>query len=175
MSFDNRIVLEEISEKDVNGVFQCYSNQETMEYFGVIPIQNKDEALDIIKRNIKMKEEQTGVRYIAKLKDTRQFVGLITMKRYNSIHFRAEIDYIVLPKYQRKGFASEMLSLFIIKLSENWELKRVSAYVDLDNYPSGKLLEKFGFNKEGILRSWVRNGDSFSDVYSYSFILTDSK
>ena len=175
MLFDSRIILEEISDDDVNGVFECYSNQEIMEYFGVKPIENKDEALNIIKRNIAMKEEQTGIRYIAKLKDTSEFVGLITMKRYNSIHFRAEIDYIVLPKYQRKGFASEMMKLFLMQVSESWELKRLSAYVDLVNQPSCKLLEKSGFTKEGILRSWVCDGHSFSDVYSYSFIFSDLK
>ena len=140
-----------------------------------IPIEGKDEAIDIIKRNIEMKEEQSGVRYIAKLKDTRKFVGLITMKRYNSIHFRAKIDYIVLPKYKRKSFASKMLNLFLMQVSESWKLKRLLAYVDLDNQPSCKLLEKLNFIRKGILRSWVCDGDTFFDVYSYSFIFSDSK
>lgn len=78
-------------------------------------------------------------------------------------------------KNQRKGFASEMLNLFLNQVSESWNIKRLSAYVDLDNQPSYKLLEKLEFEREGILRSWVCDGDSFSDVYSYSFIFSDSK
>ncbi|MGJ9385973.1 GNAT family N-acetyltransferase [Salipaludibacillus sp. CF4.18] len=89
------------------------------------------------------------------------FVRFITLKRYNSIHYRAEIDYIVLSEYQRKGISFDMVNLFLKHLSLDWKLKRVTAYVDLDNHASCKLLEKSNFKNEGILRSWVREGNLF--------------
>ncbi|WP_067730579.1 GNAT family N-acetyltransferase [Oceanobacillus damuensis] len=174
VSSGERIVLEEISEKDIDGLFKCYSNQNAMSTFGRKPVETKDEALGIIRQNIKMKEENTGIRYAAKLKDTKEFAGFITLKRYNSIDFRTEIDYLVLPEYQGKGIASEMLHL-LLKISKSWKLERITAYVDLNNLASCKLLEKANFKNEGILRSWVRDGDSFYDVYSFSFLLSDFK
>lgn len=171
---EKRIALREISEKDLDGIFKCYSNAEVMKDFGRTPIKNKQEALEIIKQNIMMKKERTGVRYVAYLKESEEFIGLITMKRYDTRNYRAEIDYIVLPEYQRKGFASEMLSDFINKVFDNWELERISAYVFLENIPSYKLLEKFRFKKEGILRNWIYEDGNFYDTSIYSLIQSDA-
>lgn len=42
-----------------------------------------------------------------------------------------------------------------------------------ENDLSCKLLEKFNFKKEGILRHWTYVDDIFYDSYSYSLILSD--
>ncbi|MFD2654731.1 hypothetical protein [Gracilibacillus thailandensis] len=78
MALRDKIILEEICDNDINGLFTCYSNHE---------------ATDILRESIKMKEEKTGVKYVAKIKDALDTVGFITLKRYNSTHSRAEIDF----------------------------------------------------------------------------------
>ncbi|MGX9135000.1 GNAT family N-acetyltransferase [Rummeliibacillus sp. JY-2-4R] len=168
-----RIKLEEVSEKDIDGIFTLYSDTEIMRYFGRTPISNKQEALEIILQNISMKDEGLGVRYSAYLKDTDVFVGIITLKRYDARNRRVEIDYIVAKEHQRKGLASEMLKLFLEDVFKKWRLERISAFVFLENEPSCKLLEKFNFNKEGILIHWTCVDDVFYDSYSYSLILSD--
>lgn len=171
----NRLILKSISEIDLDGLFQCYSNQEVMEYFGRMPVKNKEEALEIINQNIQMEREKTGIRYVAYLKNTEDFVGIVTLKRYDSRNCRAEIDYIVIPEYQRKGYATEMLELFLQEIFNNWKLERITAYVFLENEPSCKLLERFNFKKEGILRQWTCVDNLFYDSYAYSFISSDLK
>ncbi|MEH7108721.1 GNAT family N-acetyltransferase [Bacillus sp. JJ1764] len=169
-----RLVLKSISDKDLNGLFELYSDQETMKYFGRSPIKSKQEALEVIMQNVRMKEEGTGVRYAAYLKDTNNFVGIITLKRYDARNHRAEIDYIVSPDSQRKGFASEMLSVLLEEIFLKWKLERISAYVFLENIPSCKLLEKFHFKKEGILRHWTLVDNKYYDSYSYSLISSET-
>ncbi|MFD2654732.1 GNAT family N-acetyltransferase [Gracilibacillus thailandensis] len=66
-----------------------------------------------------------------------------------------------------------MIKLFLEDVANNWELERLTAYVDMDNYASARLLEKYNFVNEGILRSWVREGDEFYDVYSYRVLLSE--
>jgi len=177
MSFltSERLVLKEISENDLEGLFELYSDQETMKYFGRLPVKSKQEALEVINQNVCMKEEKTGVRYVAYLKDTNKFVGIITLKRYDGRNRRAEIDYIVSPEHQRKGFASEMLAVFLEEVYKKWDLERISAYVFLENVPSCKLLEKFNFKKEGILRHWTFVDNHFYDSFSYSLISSETK
>ncbi|WP_462408562.1 GNAT family N-acetyltransferase [Neobacillus sp. Marseille-QA0830] len=169
----NRILLKTISEKDFDGLFRLYSDQEVMKYFGRMPAKNKQEVTEVVKQNIQMKEEGTGVRYAAYIKDTADFVGIVTLKRYDSRNQRAEIDYMVAPEHQRKGLASEMLDLFLEEIYKKWNLERVSAYVFLENIPSCKLLEKYNFKKEGILRHWTCVNNIFYDSYSYSLISPD--
>jgi ribosomal-protein-alanine N-acetyltransferase len=86
--------------------------------------------------------------YAAYLKDTDVFVGIMTLKRYDARNRRAEIDYIVAEEHQRKGFASEMLKLFLEDVFQEWRLERISAFVFLESEPSCKLLEKLNFNIE---------------------------
>lgn len=144
-----------------------------MRYFGRISVKNKREAMEIIMQNIRMKEEDSGVRYAAYLKDTNDFVGIITLKRYDARNSRAEIDYIVSPEHQRKGFASEILALFLEDVFKKWSLERISAYVFLENKPSCELLEKLNFKREGILRHWTCVDNIYYDSYSYSLVLSD--
>ncbi|WP_121614246.1 GNAT family N-acetyltransferase [Mesobacillus foraminis] len=169
----DRIILKEITNNDVNGLFQCYSNQEVMKYFGREPVKDTKDVLEIIEQNIKMKEEGLGIRYVAYLKKTESFIGLVTLKRYNSKYCRGEIDYIVLPEYQRLGLASEILTLFLNEVFLTWKLERVSAYVFLNNIPSCKLLDKLKFKNEGVLRHWGRVNDVFYDAHSYSLLSSD--
>lgn len=168
-----RVILRDISERDLDGLFKLYSDSEVMKYFGRIPVKNKQEALEVITQNIRMKEEESGVRYVAYLKDTDDFIGIITLKRYDIRNLRAEIDYIVAPEHQRKGFASEMLDFFLVEVFKKWSLERISAFVFLENKPSCKLLEKSNFKREGILRHWTCVDNIFYDSYAYSLILPD--
>lgn len=170
-----RLILRQIAEKDLKGMFDCYSNEEAMQTFGGNPLKDKKEVLEIINQNINMKKEKTGIRYVAYLKDTDILIGFVTLKKYNSKHCRGEIDYIVLPEHQGKGFATEVLTLFLNEIFTTWKLERVSAYVFLENIASCKLLEKLNFRNEGILRNWAHVKDSFYDTYSYSFLSADIK
>lgn len=168
-----RVKLEEVSEKDIDGIFTLYSDAEIMRCFGRAPISSKQEALEIILQNKRMNDEGLGIRYSAYLKDTDAFVGIITLKRYDERNRRAEIDYIVAKEHQKKGLASEMLKLFLDDVFKKWRLERISAFVFLENESSCKLLEKFNFNKEGILIHWTCVDDVFYDSYSYSLVLSD--
>ncbi|MEK6461221.1 GNAT family N-acetyltransferase [Heyndrickxia faecalis] len=170
---NNKIILRSISEKDLDGLFSLYANEEVMRFFGRMAAKNKQEVLKIIEQNIQMKKEGTGIRYAAYLKATDDFVGIITLKRYNARNMRAEIDYIVAPEHQRKGLATEMLGLFLNEIFNKWNLERISTYVFLENTASCKLLEKFNFTREGILRHWTCVNGKFYDSYSYSLLSSD--
>lgn len=49
-------------------------------------------------------------------------------------------------------------------------LTRISAVVFIKNEASNKLLEKVGFQKEGVLRDYIYQDEKAYDTYIYSLL-----
>ena len=50
------------------------------------------------------------------------------------------------------------------------KLHRVGAVVFVENDASNYLLEKLGFEKEGLLKEYMFHNGKYKDTYIYSFI-----
>lgn len=88
-------------------------------------------------------------------------------------HHRAEIGYWVAPPYQGRGLATQAVSLAIEGALEQSQLHRVEARVQESNKPSIALLQKLGFQFEGIERGGIRFGDQYKDHQMYSLLRPD--
>ena len=65
------------------------------------------------------------------------------------IHEKAiEISYILAPKEQHKGFATEVLQTLIPYLKKKYSPQELTAEIHLNNLPSIALVKKFGFFKK---------------------------
>ncbi|XWS68376.1 hypothetical protein CRYUN_Cryun04dG0084700 [Craigia yunnanensis] len=50
---------------------------------------------------------------------------------------------------------------------------RLEAFVDVDNKGSQRVVEKVGFEKEGMLRKYAYLRGKLRDLFLYSFLSTD--
>ena len=64
----------------------------------------------------------------------------------------AEIGYVIGEKYHHKGYAFEAVNKIIEYYLNDKNMYMIEAKYNSDNEPSGRLLEKLGFRKDGILR-----------------------
>lgn len=83
---------------------------------------------------------------------------------------RAEIGYEIHPEYWKKGYATEAALKIISFGFDSLELIRIGAIIFPENEPSNKLLNKLGFQKEGILGSYIYQNGASNDVYAYSIL-----
>lgn len=67
----------------------------------------------------------------------------------------AEIGYEIHPEQWRKGYTLEALSEVILYGFDVLGLTRIGAVVFIENEASNNLLEKVGFQKEGILKDYM--------------------
>ena len=63
-----------------------------------------------------------------------------------------EIGYMLVSNERRKGFCSEAVQIMVDYLFLSKELVRVQATTDVNNTASQRVLEKVGFEKEGVIR-----------------------
>lgn len=87
-------------------------------------------------------------------------VGSITATRRENIYVRtAEVGYYVAQPFWGRGLATSAVRQLCSHIFQNTDILRISAEVFAENLASCHVLERAGFQLEGILRSYaVKNG-----------------
>ena len=96
-------------------------------------------------------------------------IGDCGFHSWNQTHRRAELFYNLREVSDRqKGYMTEALKEVIDYGFRKLNLHRIQAMVDASNTPSVRLLDRYGFKKEGTMREdYVVNGkNEDSDCYS---------
>lgn len=166
----DRLLLREITEKDAADLFLNFSNPEVMKLYGSDPLVNIEEARGLVHSFHVAFTESKGIRWGIQLKNTDSLIGTVGFHAVSLKHRRAEIGYEVNPTYWGKGFAKEAIGKAVEYGLNEMNLKRIGAIVFLENRPSNKLLHKLGFQKEGILRSYMVQGGVSYDTNVYSLL-----
>ena len=86
----------------------------------------------------------------------------------------ASVAIRLAPVRQGMGFGTEALSAMIRFCFANTELKRLWAEVDVRNIPSQRMLEKCGFQREGLIRQG-KMVSTWCDYYIYGMLSGDLK
>lgn len=84
-----------------------------------------------------------------------------------------QIGYWIGQHHAGKGYMPEALRLVSRYAFDTLRLHRVEAACIPDNIRSIRVLEKAGFRREGLLRSYLRINGSWHDHYLYALIADD--
>ena len=84
------------------------------------------------------------------------------------------MGYAVAAEYWGQGIVTVALKLAVVRVFEEFPyLVRLEALVEEENKGSQRVLEKVGFQKEGLLRKYGFNKGQIRDMFIYSFLSTD--
>ena len=104
-------------------------------------------------------------------KSPRRIIGTLSFSRLHPAFQSCQIGYKLDPLYQHRGLATEALQFVIPIVSKEYSLHRIEAYVLPSNQPSICLLERLGFEVEGIARDYAIIAGSWQNHLQYSLIL----
>ncbi|MCQ2974206.1 MAG: GNAT family N-acetyltransferase [Bacteroidales bacterium] len=100
-----------------------------------------------------------------------QFIGSIGAFRQNNIHcYTAEIGYYLHTEYWCKGIMTKAVTQLCDKIFSETDIIRIYATPFSYNIGSCRVLEKAGFNLEGVLRKNAFKNGRFLDMNIYSKI-----
>lgn len=103
-------------------------------------------------------------------------IGTIGFVGYSSFHHSAEIGYSFSRIFWNRGYATQALRAVIGSAFDVLpDLHRIEAQHDLRNPASGRVMEKCGMIREGVLRGRLYNKTEFVDVAVYSVLRSDLK
>ncbi len=86
-----------------------------------------------------------------------------------------QIGYWIGQPYAGQGYTLEGLQLVVRHAFDTLRLHRIEAACIPQNTRSVRVLEKAGFQREGLLRSYLRINGTWQDHYLYALIATDTR
>lgn len=159
----NRLVLRELRESDVEGMFLLDSDPEVHKYLGNQPIQNRAQALENI-RYVRDQYEANGLGRLAVLdKATGDFIGWSGLKLEKEVHPDFEyydLGYRFRREYWGKGIATETAIASLEFGFNQHQFPKICAGADIDNVASNRILQKVGlqigkpFEYLGVPHNW---------------------
>lgn len=103
-----------------------------------------------------------------------KLIGGITIGNIrHGVSQSGQIGYWIGERYAGQGYMLEAVKLVIHFAFETLRLHRIEAACIPDNARSVRVLEKAGFQREGLLRSYLRINGSWQDHYLYALICDD--
>ena len=163
-----RLRIRPMCKADVPALLEWMPDQTIYTYWGKSPGKtDKNPELLFEKAERPSKSFHLGVEEKASGKVIGDlWVYLIENDRMASVAIR------LAPVRQGMGFGTEALSAMTRFCFANTELKRLWAEVDVRNIPSQRMLEKCGFQREGLIRQG-KMVSTWCDYYIYGMLSTD--
>ncbi len=169
-----RLYLEEVTPELWKYILTRYSDEEIKNRMGLhrpglVNIE-KQKLIDggITNYRISFKT------YLMKDKTSGVVIGRIGYHNWQAMHHRAEIGYgMEIEEQKNKGFMREAMKAVLMDGFEYMGLHRVEAFISPDNTPSLKLVQKYGFTREGVLREHYFSGEQYCDSACYGLLVQE--
>jgi len=168
-----RLKLRPLTYDDTEDIFEIFSDAEVTRYWGHDTLQKREEARDFIEKTISGAKDGSLLEWGIIEKETQHLIGVCAFAGWNREHRRAELGFALHKDYWGKKYMSELLPVFISYGFKELKLHRIEADVDPRNLASIKLLEKFGFQKEGYLRECYHINGEIQDALFYGLLEKD--
>ena len=150
---------------DAEGLFAMLSDPESMKYWSDQPISDIKDAIQVLREDTESDAKGLSMCWSILRKDQNEMIGKCILFNFSQKNHRAEIGYILNRNYWRQGLTQQALEALIEFAFNTLKLHRIEADVDPQNVGSLGILEKLGFEREGLFRDrWYLNGEWLDSV-----------
>ncbi len=119
------------------------------------------------------REAGSSVTFIIGRKVEKGFCGLIEVRDIDHEHSQGELSFWLAINAWGHGYMSEVVQVVVRYGFEVLSLNRLYAHHMLRNPATGRVLEKNGFKKEGLLRQRVLKWGQYEDVALLAILRQD--
>lgn len=105
----------------------------------------------------------------------RELVGCVGLAEIDPEHLQAELTFWIGEAHQGRGYAGEAVAATVTFGFDALELNRIYARQLLRNPAAGRVVEKCGMRREGVLRQHVRRWKAFEDVALWAMLRSDPR
>lgn len=165
-----RLVLRALHLSDCHDILEIFSDERVMVYYGMYPISNLESAATLIQALQNTYYEGKGIRWAMCLKDSGRLIGTCGFHNVNQQQRRSEMGYELTHDCWGLGYAKEAIQAMRQYGIKTLNLHRIEALVYPENKASQGVLERLGFQREGILRGYAYFRDQYQDLVMYSWL-----
>jgi ribosomal-protein-alanine N-acetyltransferase len=169
-----RVRLREVTPDDAPAALHWSSDPEVFRYMAYDVITTVEEEAEFLAGKAARAAEQPRPEYDLGIEvETRGLVGMARLGITSFDHRHAELGYCLRRDEWGRGLATEAARLLLQLAFDRLGLHRVSAFHDPRNGASGRVLEKIGMEREGLLRENVWAHGRWRDSVAYAILEPD--
>ncbi|MCC7256370.1 MAG: GNAT family N-acetyltransferase [Dokdonella sp.] len=169
----SRLKLRALAQTDRDALFALYSDPMVMRHWSHLPWHDPAQALAHIERMRLEREHAEFYPWAASIGQDDQLIGTCSLFAISHQHARGELGFALLPQFWGHGLAREMATLAIEYAFGELGLDRIEVDIDPLNFASCRLVERLGFQREGLLRERWRVGGIVQDSALYGLLARD--
>jgi ribosomal-protein-alanine N-acetyltransferase len=165
-----RLVLRPLTAQDSEAIYRIFSNPEVTRHLELTPLEVVEEGRALIEYFDSMFDRRTGARWGIESKADGSLIGTCGFHSAELRHMLAELSYDLGREHWGQGLVPEAARALLRHGFVTMGLNRIQAHVLPDAAPSAKVLEKLGFQREGVLRESGYWKGRFWDRVAYSLL-----
>lgn len=156
----DRTRLRSLSLEDSEAMYEIYSDPETMKYWSNQPVNDIEGARKLVQADLDWVDQGSAIVWAIADPASNKVLGKCVMFQFSMENQRAELGYVLNRELWGNGLMTEILVRVIDYAFDELDLHRLEADADTLNAGSLALLEKLGFQHEGMFRQrWKVYGE----------------
>lgn len=169
-----RLVLRAATLDDVDAIARLAGRKEIADTTATIPHPyTKEHARHFVENQGALLTSGKAMVFVVERKADRQLVGNTGIKDLDPVNNQAEMGFWIGVEHWRQGYATEAAGTLLNYAFDGLGLNRVAAHFMVRNPASGRVLEKIGMRREGLLRERIKKWGVFEDVVTMAILRSD--
>ncbi|MBR1497624.1 MAG: GNAT family N-acetyltransferase [Oscillospiraceae bacterium] len=171
-----RLILRAFTPEDGPAMYRNWaSDPEVTRFLTWKKHTSPAESTEIAARWAKDAADPACYQWALVLKELGEPIGSLGVVRRCDETAAAEMGYCIGRPWWGRGLTAEALRAAVEYLIREVGMNRVAACHDVENPNSGKVMQKAGMTKEGVLRSYMRSNHGLGDIAVWSVLARELK
>lgn len=167
---NDRITLRALEPTDLEIIHKWENDTDLWAVGGTIAPLSRHQVWEYLQNYTANIFEQGQLRLMIVLNKTNANVGLFDIFDFDAFHRHAFLGMLIDTEYANQGIGQDALKVAMNYLQNFIGLHQVAVHIPVNNEPCLKLFEKNNFERTGILKDWLRTGDTYIDVIVMQYI-----
>ncbi|GKT17774.1 GNAT family N-acetyltransferase [Acidovorax sp. SUPP2522] len=166
-----RLRLRKMVAADAPAMLAMHADAESRQWAGYNAIHDLEGAMDFVNWTDQLTQRPVpGFCWAIERKDAPGMIGQCNFTQCDAATLSAALGYELAAPYQGLGFMNEAIGRVLNWCFLHLQLMRISATVHPDNLPSIRMLQRWMFQREGLLRSAGFWSGRHHDLLSFSLL-----
>lgn len=165
-----RLLLRKLTPEVMKAVYETLTEEEQMEFLCIASKEELEKNRDKYERGLKT-HNRDFIWFLLIETESGNHIGSAGFHVWYTDHNRAEIGYSLIDdRFKNKGYMTEVLNFLLPFGFNTMKLHRIEAFVGPKNEPSLRLMDKFGFTREGHLKEHYLLNGIYEDSLVFSIL-----
>ena len=166
------MLLRAPTDEDIEAIAPAFSDPEVGGEAGLPPVDAETLRAMLTEQLPWMRERGLLAPYVIEDTETGRILGGANLRLFDPMRDTVELGYWLFVDARSRGVATRAVRM-LVEDSHSRGVVRVEAHVRLGNVASERVLERAGFEREGVKRRLLRHGGTRVDATLFAIVAPD--